>query len=62
MLYAVLALVSALIAAGSFYYFQTNGNTLYMIIAIVFVLLAVVSGVVFMSSRVNKTEDIHITE
>lgn len=62
MLYALLALVSALIAAGSFYFFQRDGNTLLLVVAIVFVLLTVVCGVVFMSGRINKTEDIHITE
>lgn len=64
MLYALLALVSAVIAAGSFYYFQSKADagTLYLIVGVVFVLLTVVFGVIFMSGRVNKTEDIHITE
>lgn len=64
MLYALLALVSALIAAGSFYYFQSKpeASSLYLIVGVIFVLLTVVFGVIFMSGRVNKTEDIHITE
>ena len=67
MLYALLALVSAVIAAGSFYFFQSNkdpnnSGTLYLVVGAVFVLLTVVFGVIFMSGRVNKTEDIHITE
>jgi hypothetical protein len=63
-MYALLALVSLLIAAGSFYYFQMKdgGGTLFLIIGIVFGILFLVFGVFFMSSRVNKTEDIHITE
>jgi len=62
-MYALLALVSLLIAAGSFYYFQMkDGGTLFFVIGIVFGILFLVFGVFFMSSRVNKTEDIHITE
>jgi lipopolysaccharide export LptBFGC system permease protein LptF len=62
-MYALLALVSLLIAAGSFYYFQMkDGGTLFLVIGIVFGILFLVFGVFFMSSRVNKTEDIHITE
>ena len=33
-----------------------------LIVGIVSVLLTVVFGVIFMSGRINKTEDIHITE
>ena len=61
-MYAVLALVSLLIAAGSFYYFQQAGGTLTLVVAIIFVLLTAVFGVIFLSGRVNKTDDIHITE
>ena len=63
-MYALLALVSLLIAAGSFYYFQMKdgGSTLFLVIGIIFGILFLVFGVFFMSSRVNKTEDIHITE
>lgn len=62
MLYAVLALIAALAAAGSFYYFQNNGNTLLLIVAVISVILAMIFGILFLSGRVNKTEDIHITE
>ena len=62
-MYALLALVSLLIAAGSFYYFQMkDGGTLFLVAGIVFGILFLVFGVFFMSGRVNKTEDIHITE
>lgn len=62
-MYALLALVSLLVAAGSFYYFQMkDGGTLFLVLGIVFGILFLVFGVMFMSSRVNKTEDIHITE
>ena len=61
-MYALLALVSFLVAGGSFFYFQKNGETLYMILGIVFVILGAVFGIVFLSGRLNKTDDIHITE
>lgn len=63
MLYAVLALISVLISAGSFYaYIKGGGNTLYFALAIIFVILTVVFGGLFLSGRVNKNEEIHITE
>jgi len=63
MLYAVLALISALTAAGSFYYFQhSDGNTLLLVVAVICVILAMIFGILFLAGRVNKTEDIHITE
>lgn len=64
MLYALLALVSAVVAAGSFYmYINREGQTtLYIVSAIVFVVLTVVLGGLFLSGRVNKNDDIHITE
>jgi len=61
-MHALLALVSLLVAGGSFYFFQQNGNTLLLVVAIVFAILFLVFGALFMSSRVNKTDDIHITE
>jgi hypothetical protein len=64
-MYALLALVSAVIAIGSFYFFQTskaNEGTLYLVLGIVFALAAAFCGVMFLSGRVNKTDDIHITE
>lgn len=63
MLYAVLALVSAIVAAFSFYTY-TNGpdNKLWLVLAIVFVLATIALGGLFLSGRVNKNEDIHITE
>ena len=62
-MYALLALVSLLIAAGSFYYFQMNdGGMLFLVVGIVFAILTAVFGVIFLSTRLNKTDDIHITE
>lgn len=63
MLYAILALVSAVIAAVSFFYYTKSAdNKLFLVGAIVFVLLTVVLGGLFLSGRVNKNDDIHITE
>jgi uncharacterized protein YacL len=63
MLYAVLALITALIAAFFFYsYVKSEEYTLYIVIAIIAVILTIVFGGLFLSGRVNKTEDIHITE
>ena len=63
MLYAVLALVSLVIAAFSFFkYTGSADNKLYLVGAIVFALLFIALGGLFLSGRVNKNEDIHITE
>ena len=62
-MYALLALVSALLTAGSFYFYVNGGgNVLYFALAIIFLIVTLVFGGLFLSSRVNKTEDIHITE
>jgi hypothetical protein len=64
MLNGLLAVVSLLIAAVC-YVLYTRSNppqTIYIILAIVFAVLLIVFGGMFLSGRVNKTEDIHITE
>ena len=64
MLNSVLALVFLVLAAWSFYTYTntTPPNSLYLVLAIVFALLMVVFGGMFLSGRVNKSEEIHITE
>lgn len=62
MINGLLSIISLVVAIFSFYKFGQAGETMYMIGAIVFGLLMVVFGVLFLSGRVNKTEDIHITE
>ncbi len=63
MLYAILALICAIAAAFTFYrYVSGPGENLYIALAIIFALLTVVLGGLFLSGRVNKAEDIHITE
>ncbi len=63
-LYGGLALVSLVIAVLSFMSYKGNGgtNTMMVVVAIIFVLLTLGFGAMFLSGRVNRTEDIHITE
>ena len=61
-MYALLALVSLLVFAGSFYWYRQSATTWSMILALLGIVGAVVFGGLFLSSRVNKKEDIHITE
>ena len=64
MLFAVLALISVVVAGYFIYSFQTSANASSnsLIIGIVFALLAIVFGGLFMFGRVNRHDDIHITE
>ena len=62
MLNGLVAIVCLAIAAVCFYYYTKNAQTLYIIIAIVSAVLMIVFGGLFLSGRVNKTEEIHITE
>lgn len=63
MLYALLALMSLVVTAGSYYMYKTSGgNSLYLVGIIVFLLATVGFGGLFLSGRVNKNEEIHITE
>jgi hypothetical protein len=62
MRYPLLFLVSLLITAGSFYQYVRSAAIVYFIVALLFLALTVVFGALFLSGRVNKTEDIHITE
>ncbi len=64
LLYAVLALVSAVIAAFSFVS-SRGGNpnkTMLLVVGILFTLLTLGFGAMFLAGRVNRNEDIHITE
>lgn len=59
MLYAVLALVCAIIAI---FVFRMADSSLYIGASIFFAVLTIIFGGLFLSGRVNKNEDIHITE
>ena len=60
----LLAVVCLVITAVSFYLYTRSNppQTIYIVLAIIFLILMVVFGGMFLSGRVNKTEDIHITE
>jgi hypothetical protein len=66
MLYAVLALISAIIAVWQIVvYLGQKANAVSntpIIIAIVCGLVAIVLGGLFLSGKVNKQEEIHITQ
>lgn len=59
----LLALISLILAAVSFYMYKSGeGKGIWLIGLIVFAVLLVVFGAMFFSGRINKTEEIHITE
>lgn len=58
-LFAVIALV---LFALSFYMYVTAGSTMWLIGWIVFLIATIAFGGMFLAGRVNKGEDIHITE
>ena len=62
LLFAVLAIISAVVAIYFLYSFQKAGDSTSMIVGIIFALLALVFGGLFMFGKVNQHEDIHITE
>ena len=63
MLYALIAVVTAIVAVFSFYKY-TNGpeNTVFFVVAIISSIATVILGAIFLSGRIGKKEDIHITE
>lgn len=63
MLFALLALVAAIVAAFSFYKYTSSAeNTLFLVVALISAVATVILGAVFLSGRIGKKEDIHITE
>lgn len=62
MLFALLALISAGVAAYFLYQFQNYDNSNSLIIGIVFAVVAVAFGLLFIFGRVNRHDEIHITE
>ncbi len=59
----LLAVVSLVLTAGSFYFYRNSeGSTMYLIGVIVFLILTLLFGALFLSGKMNKTEEIHITE
>ena len=63
MLNGLLALISLALTAGSFYFYRNSGGTtMYFVAVVVFLILTLIFGGLFLSGRMNKTEEIHITE
>jgi hypothetical protein len=63
LLYGLLALAS--IAGAVFFLFikeKQEGNIIPLVVGIICVVLTIVFGGLFLAGRVNKTEEIHITE
>ncbi|MCW5960060.1 MAG: hypothetical protein KIS76_07845 [Pyrinomonadaceae bacterium] len=58
-----LAILSAIVAIISFWMFQSkDGGTLWVVVGIIGIIATIAFGAMYMTGRVNKTEDIHITE
>ena len=66
MLYAGAGLVSVIIAVFSMWSYlnqaKASASSMWLIIAVIFGIVAIACGALFLSSRVNKNEDIHVTE
>ena len=62
MLYAVLALVAAVGAVLSWLQYTGSANMLFLVLFGVLIVATIALGAMFLSGRVNKKEDIHITE
>jgi uncharacterized membrane protein SirB2 len=60
----ILALLGAILGAYSIYTYVSSGNDnkLWLVLGIIGILIFLGLGAMFLSSRVNKSEDIHITE
>ena len=59
----LLAVVSLVLTGLSFWMYRgSQDNKLWLIGVIVFLIATLVFGALFLSGRVNKGEDIHITE
>lgn len=64
-LFAILALISAVVAGYFFYSFQNqgaDGTSTKLILGVLFALAALGSGAFYMFNKVNRHEDIHITD
>ncbi len=62
LLFAVLALVSAVISVVTFLQYRDTRNTTMIVIAVICIIATLGFGAMFLAGRVNKQEDIHITE
>jgi hypothetical protein len=59
----LLSIVALALAALSFWkYTGSNDNKMWLVVAVVLLLAFLAMGGMFLSGRVNRNEDIHITE
>lgn len=59
----LIAVVALVLTAGSFYmYVKSPQNTMFLIGVILFLIVMLIFGGMFLSGRVNKNDDIHITD
>ncbi|HQZ82744.1 MAG: hypothetical protein DYH05_03605 [Acidobacteria bacterium ACB1] len=59
----ILAVLAAIVGVFSIYkYMASADNKIWMVIGIIAILAFLALGAMFMSGRMNKTDDIHITE
>jgi len=59
----LLAFVSLILTGLSFWMYRSSPeNTMWLVGVVVFLIGTLVFGALYFSGRVNKTEDIHITE
>lgn len=58
------AVVSLALTALAFWQFKSNpgDNTMWLVGVIVFLVATLIFGGLFLSGRVNKNDDVHITE
>ena len=63
MLNGLLAVVSLVLTALSFWMYRSSpSNTIWLVGVVLFLIGTLAFGGMFLSGRVNKGEDIHITE
>ena len=63
MLNGLIAVIALVLTALSFWEYQRSpDNTMWLIGVIVFLIVMLVFGGMFLSGRVNKNDDVHITE
>jgi len=59
----LLAFVALVLTALSFYQYQKSpANTIWLVGVVLFLIGTLVFGGLFLSGRVNKNDDVHITE
>jgi ABC-type multidrug transport system permease subunit len=63
MMNGLIAVIALVLTAVSFWQYRASpANTMWLIGVIVFLLVTLVFGGLFLSGRVNRNDDVHITE